>query len=156
MWDTEAADAEAAAAAEGGEIAEWQPQPEEPHAEVHPKVAATTEVGWDSPQVINVNVTLGDEVALKGDIGLRLTNEAWADACAYALTAASGDHHVVTSEEDVEETTAAVAAEDDEGSENGLNAIGAASAESTPKVSSADEAEDEDEEEVDYAESTGS
>ena len=78
VWDTEAADAEAAAAAEGDEIAEWQP--EKPHAEVHPKAAATTEVRWDSSQVINVNVTLGCEVALKGDIAVRLTNEAWADA----------------------------------------------------------------------------
>ena len=166
MWDTEAAGAEVAADEGGDEIAEWQPQLEEPHAEAHLQVAATAEVGWDSPQVINVNVTFGGEVALKGDIGVRLSNEAWADAeefwedsavaGAYALAAASGDQRAVSSEEDEEETAAAVVVEEDESSENGLNAIGAASAESTPKVGSADEAEGEDEEEDNYAESSGS
>ena len=105
-------------------------------------------------------------MALKGDIGVCLSNEAWVDADdfwedsavagAYALAVASGDHRAVSSEVDEEETAAAVAAEEDESSENGLNAIGAASAESTPKVSLADEAEGEDEEEDDYAESTAS
>ena len=40
VWDTEAATAEG-----GDEIAEWQPQLEEPHAEAHPQAAATAEVG---------------------------------------------------------------------------------------------------------------
>ena len=100
---------------------------------------------------------------LGGDIGVRLTHEAWADeewdesataGAAYALTAASGARNDASSEEEEEETAAAVAELDDEDSEKGLNGPGPASAESSPKVSSAEEAEDK--EEDDYGETSGS